>query len=84
MERGLSGPSCPHQQMCPHWRGANTALSQMQKEQQTWLKDTGVVGEMQIFRVGEIAIGKTWAQDLFISQALREIINKISSGIEEV
>ena len=38
---------------------------------------------MQIFRVGEIAIGKTWAQDLFISQTQREIINRLFQDVAE-
>ena len=37
-----------------------------------------VGGRNANFPGGEIAIGKTWAQDLFISQTQREIINRLA------
>ena len=77
-EGGLSRPHAPFADMPPTGEGANRP-SQMQKEQWRGLRTQCVGGRKCKFsRMGEIAIGKTWAQDLFISQSQREIINRLA------
>lgn len=77
--RGASQDLMPPSQILPPLARVQTSLVRCKRNNGRGLRTQCVGGRKCKFsRMGEIAIGKTWAQDLFISQAQREIINRLA------